>query len=63
MSPHTPSWIKVTLAQSSMMVDEKNTPLSAGMSVSVEIKTGERRIIEYVLSPLMQHQRESLHER
>jgi hemolysin D len=31
--------------------------------VNVEIKTGERRIIEYVLSPLLKHQRESLNER
>jgi hemolysin D len=33
------------------------------MSVNVEIKTGERRIIEYVLSPLQQHARESMNER
>jgi len=38
-------------------------PLTPGMSGSVEIKTGERRIIEYVLSPLITHSRESLHER
>jgi len=40
-----------------------NCPTGAGMSVSVEIKTGKRRIIEYVLSPFLQHQRESLNER
>lgn len=55
--------VKVMLEQSSLAVDGKDMPLSPGMSVSVEIKTGERRIIEYVLSPLLQHQRESLHER
>ncbi len=38
-------------------------PLSAGMSVTVDIKTGSRRIIEYFLSPLIQHKQESLHER
>lgn len=54
---------KVTLDKSSLGVEGKDTPLSAGMSVSVEIKTGERRVIEYVLSPLIQHRRESLHER
>jgi len=46
-----------------MEIDGKLVPLSAGMSVSAEIKTGTRRVIEYVLSPLIQHQREALHER
>ena len=55
--------VKITLDKSSIFVDGKNVPLTAGMSVDVEIKTGERRIIQYILSPLIQHQRESLHER
>lgn len=55
--------VKVTLDQATLPVDGKKVNLSAGLSVSVEIKTGERRVIEYVLSPLLQHQRESLHER
>jgi hemolysin D len=54
---------KITLDKSSIFVEGKNLPLSAGMAVNVEIKTGTRRVIEYVLSPLMQHQREALHER
>jgi hemolysin D len=37
--------------------------LSPGMSVDVDIKTGRRRIIEYLLSPLLRHEHESLHER
>jgi len=55
--------VKVVLDQSSLLVDGKEALLTPGMSVNVEIKTGERRIIEYVLSPLLQHQRESLRER
>ena len=55
--------IKVALDKASIMVDGKEIPLSPGMSVSVEVKTGTRRIIEYVLSPLIQHGRESLRER
>ncbi len=55
--------IKVMLNKSTMRVEDKVMPLTAGMSVDVEIKTGERRIIEYVLSPLIEHQREALHER
>lgn len=54
---------KVVVDKNSIFVDGKTMPLSAGMSVSVEIKTGTRRVIEYVLSPLVQHQREALHER
>jgi hemolysin D len=33
------------------------------MAVTVEIKTGRRRIIEYLLSPLMRYKHESLRER
>lgn len=54
---------KVVLDKSTIFVDGKTMPLAAGMSVNVEIKTGTRRVIEYVLSPLMKHQREALHER
>ena len=54
---------KISLDKSSIFVDGRALPLSAGMSVNVEIKTGTRRVIAYVLSPLLQHQREALHER
>ena len=33
------------------------------MAVTVEINTGERRIIDYLLSPLLRHTQESLRER
>ncbi|CAI8844788.1 protein of unknown function [Methylococcus capsulatus] len=46
-----------------MQVDGKTVNLSPGMSVSAEIKTGTRRVIEYFLSPPIQHASESLHER
>lgn len=55
--------VKVALDKTTIYVDGKETPLSPGMSATVEIKTGTRRIIEYVLSPLIQHGRESLRER
>lgn len=55
--------VKVTLDKSTLRVEGKEVVLSAGMSVEAEIKTGTRRLIEYVLSPLIQHQREALHER
>lgn len=55
--------IKVSLAKSSIMIDGKQMPLLPGMAGSVQIKTGERRIIDYVLSPLITHTNESLNER
>lgn len=54
---------RVQLERSNIQVDEKFVPLSPGMVVSVEIKTGRRRVIDYFLSPLMQHGSESLRER
>lgn len=54
---------RIFLDKNSIWVNGEAMPLSAGMSVSVEIRTGTRRVIEYVLSPLIQHQREALHER
>jgi hemolysin D len=33
------------------------------MSVTVEVKTGKRRIIEYFLSPLLRYKHESIRER
>jgi len=33
------------------------------MAVTVEIKTGKRRLIEYFLSPLLQYKDESVRER
>ena len=55
--------VRVTLIDPIFYVNGKQVALSPGMSGSVEIKTGTRRVIEYVLSPLLQHGRESLHER
>jgi hemolysin D len=46
-----------------IQIDEKSVALSPGMVVSVEIKTGSRRVIEYFLNPLMQYANESLRER
>lgn len=55
--------VKVSLEKPYIVVDGKQKPITPGMSASVEIKTGERRIIQYVLSPLLRHARESLNER
>jgi len=54
---------RVSLYQGSIQVEGKQVSLSPGMAVTVEIKTGQRRIIEYVLSPLLKSMKESLRER
>jgi hemolysin D len=46
-----------------MDIDGRHVTLSPGLSANVEIKTGTRKVIEYVLSPLVRHGQESLHER
>jgi len=55
--------VKVALDANTLDVDGKPVVLTPGMSAMVDIKTGTRRVIEYVLSPLIRHGRESLHER
>ena len=54
---------RARLQRATMQVEDKSVNLSAGMAVSVEIKTGKRRVIEYFLSPLLQYGSESLRER
>ncbi|PVV20694.1 MAG: secretion protein HlyD [gamma proteobacterium symbiont of Ctena orbiculata] len=44
-------------------VDGKAVRLMPGMEVTAEIKTGERRLIEYFLAPLLRRGQESLRER
>lgn len=54
---------RVHPVKSALMVDGQLRKLSPGMAVNIEIKTGERRIIEYLLSPLIRHKHEAMHER
>jgi hemolysin D len=48
---------------SQQLPESKTASLGPGMAVAVEIKTGQRRVIEYFLSPLQRHTSESLRER
>jgi hemolysin D len=47
----------------SIRVNGKDVPLMPGMAVTAEIKTGERRIIEFFLAPLLKARKESIRER
>ena len=54
---------RVSLDRTRMDIDGAMVNLSPGMAVSVEIKTGSRRVIEYLLSPIFRFSQESLRER
>jgi hemolysin D len=55
---------RVELSKFSVPVGEgRSTPMSPGMAVSAEIRTGQRRIIEFLLSPLSRSIQEAGRER
>jgi hemolysin D len=54
---------RVSLDRTQMQVDGGLAKLSPGMAVTVEIKTGSRSVISYLLSPLMKYKHDVLHER
>ncbi len=54
---------RVSLDRNEMEIEGRPLQLSPGMAVTVEITTGSRRIISYLLSPLMRYNQEVLRER
>lgn len=54
---------RVSMERDHLEVNGKPVHLTPGMAVTVEIKTGQRRVIEYLLSPLLKSVKESLRER
>jgi len=55
--------LKATLMQKSINVDGRIVKLIPGMSVTIEIKTGKRRLMEFLLAPLMKGVSEGARER
>ncbi|AZI14557.1 HlyD family type I secretion periplasmic adaptor subunit [Avibacterium paragallinarum] len=53
----------ISLDEDFLFIDNRKVKLTAGMKVSAEIKTGNRRVINYLLSPLQATLSESLRER
>jgi hemolysin D len=51
---------RVSLDKTQMQVDDRLVSLEPGMAVTVEIKTGSRRIIQYLLSPLLRHKQQAM---
>lgn len=52
----------VKVSTDKLMIDDKWVRLSPGMSVTTEVKIGQRTLIEYFLSPLLRYRQESLRE-
>jgi hemolysin D len=50
-------------ARQTIRVDGVEVALGAGMAVTAEIRTGSRRILEYVFSPLVKVGSEAMKER
>lgn len=46
---------RIQLDETQMEIDDHLVNLSPGMAVTAEIRTGSRRIISYILSPIQKH--------
>jgi hemolysin D len=54
---------RISLDRTQMQIDDRTVDLSPGMAVTVEIRTGSRNILSYLLSPLRRYRQEALRER
>jgi hemolysin D len=54
---------RISLDRTQMQIDDRLVNLSPGMAVTVEIKTGSRTMLSYLLSPLLRYRQEALRER
>jgi len=55
--------LRLKLDKNQMQIDSRTVDLLPGMTVMAEVKTGKRRLIEYVMSPLLRKMDESVSER
>lgn len=54
---------RVKMARTALRIDGVTVNLTSGMSLTAEINTGKRRVIDYILDPLRQGVDESMRER
>ena len=54
---------RVAMFSDSIDVDGTRVSLTPGMSVATEVKTGSRRLIEFLMSPVIRALKESARER
>jgi membrane fusion protein, hemolysin D len=53
----------IELAHQTIEVDDKHFSLKPGMTVTIDIKTGRRKIADYILEPFLRYSDEALRER
>ncbi|MGA6964123.1 MAG: HlyD family type I secretion periplasmic adaptor subunit, partial [Xanthobacteraceae bacterium] len=54
---------RISLDRTQMQIDDNLVNLGMGMAVTVEVKTGERSVLSYLLSPILKYKHEMLRER
>ncbi|WP_350304915.1 HlyD family type I secretion periplasmic adaptor subunit [Photorhabdus viridis] len=54
---------QVSLKRNSIAIDDTQVEITPGMSIVAEIKTDQRRVIDYLLSPIREYQSEALREK
>ncbi|MBV8538498.1 MAG: HlyD family type I secretion periplasmic adaptor subunit [Alphaproteobacteria bacterium] len=54
---------RVSLDRTQMEIDGRLVDLAPGMAVTAEIKTGQRRVIDYLMSPVLRARQAALRER
>lgn len=54
---------RVALEETSLNIDGSPLDLAPGMAVTAEIKTGKRRVLDYLLSPFHRYSHDVLRER
>ncbi len=54
---------QVSMAKTTMWVNDKLVNLTPGMAVTVEVNMGKRRVIEFLMTPLLRYRDEGLTER
>lgn len=63
MGPVYPVRIKLTERRTPYAVNGRHGEVNAGMNVTADIRTGQRRMISYFMAPLLRHKEEALRER
>lgn len=63
LGPVFPVRIKLNGTETPTLVNGRKGFVKAGMSVSADIRTDQRRLIDYLLAPMLRYQQEALRER
>lgn len=63
LGPVYPVRIKLSRSETPNVVHGERGQITAGMSVTSDIRIGERRMLEYFLAPMLRYKEESLRER